>query len=87
MTVVAVMALNATDEPRTVQLTAAAMKTTKNAAFTGIKLTPLTFLNHTDPGRILSREIANVTRVADSITAAVAQVQSIQFMMRMAVAP
>ena len=62
MTVVAVMALNATDEPSTVKLTAAAMKTTRNAAFTGIKLTPLTFLNNEDPGKMLSREIANVTR-------------------------
>ncbi|KAI4097948.1 MAG: hypothetical protein LQ339_006652 [Xanthoria mediterranea] len=59
MIVVAVMAPNATDEPITVQLTAAAMKTTKSPAFTGIRLTPPTFLNNEDPGKILSRESAN----------------------------
>ena len=87
MTVVAVMALNATDEPRMVQLTTAAMTTTKSAALTGIMLTPLTLRKHHDPGKMLSREIANVTRCADRRLAVVAQVQSIQFMTRMAVAP
>ena len=62
MTVVAVMALNAKDEPRTVQPTAAARKTTKSAAFTGIKLTPLTFRDNKYHGKMLSREVANVTR-------------------------
>jgi hypothetical protein len=81
------MALNATDDPRTVQLTTAAMQTINSAALTGTELVPLTTLKKADPGKMLSREIANVTRWADSITAAVAQVQSIQFRIRIAVAP
>lgn len=87
MTVVAVIAPNATEEPKTEQLTALAMKTTSRAAFTGTWFAPSTFLKKEEPGKMPSREMAKVTRCADRITAAVAQVQSIQFMTSIAVAP
>lgn len=87
ITVVAVMALNATVDPKIAKLTIAAIVTTSRAAFMGIDVRGLTFLKMVEPGRIPSRESANVTRCAESIDAVVAHVQSIQFRMRIAVAP
>lgn len=61
MTVVAVMALKVTEEPRTVQLTRAPIVITMRAAFLGVPLSLLSLRSHDGPGSMLSREITNVT--------------------------